>query len=81
MITKNKVVLSIGAIAMLAGGFAMANTVKKSGSQIQSATTVCEDSNGDGKVECRTSGGEGAGFVKTECSKKGAGIECRTTVK
>jgi hypothetical protein len=79
MATKNKVVLSISAIVILAGGLAIANAVKKGGSR--NVTTVCEDTNGDGKVECRTSGGEGAGPVKTECTKKGTGIECRTTVK
>lgn len=80
METKTKVV-GLGVIVMLAGVFAMASAVKKDTSRTQSATTVCEDPNGDGKVECRTTGGEGAGSVKTECAKKGAGIECRTAVK
>jgi hypothetical protein len=77
MTTRNKVVLSLGVIAILAGGFAMANAVKKGGNQ--RATTVCEDTNG--VLKCKTTGGEGAGSGKTECAQKGAAIECTTTVK
>jgi hypothetical protein len=77
METKNKVVLSVGLVAILAaGGFTVARAAQKNGGQLLSATTVCANVNGG--VTCKVTGGEGTG--KTVCSKKGTGMECTTTV-